>query len=294
MSSGRQAQGGQVGWGRALALKAASRPRQLTPTGTRQDFLLPISSLQAEGKVLATDPCMVGLGLAGASWPRDLLLAPQSPSPLATNLGSIRGCKTNPNANAHHSPPQASAEGLGDSAPESGLCASTFPTAEGKSRPQAPCQALCQRDSGLLLLSPAPATPPTSPAPTLYLHLPSLPGASALLCLPPDPSVLRSGALLCTPVHARPASLTSEALPHPVPAMSSSCLAAITPDLLSGNDLKVQSWVKGHQPSSPRSTGHKLTLVYFVCPLLECYGRTGTGSDWLHSRSSIQICGTNE
>lgn len=39
-----------------MALKAARRPRQLTPTGTRQDFLLRISSLQAEGKVLATDP----------------------------------------------------------------------------------------------------------------------------------------------------------------------------------------------------------------------------------------------
>lgn len=50
--------------GRALALKAGWRPRQLTPTGTRQDFLLPISSLQAEGKVLATDPCMDGLGPA--------------------------------------------------------------------------------------------------------------------------------------------------------------------------------------------------------------------------------------
>lgn len=54
------------GMGRALALKAAWRPRQLTPTGTRQDFLLPISSPQAqgEGKVLAADPCMDGLGPA--------------------------------------------------------------------------------------------------------------------------------------------------------------------------------------------------------------------------------------
>lgn len=64
MSSGRQAQGEQAGMGRALAFKAAWGPCQLTPTGTRQDFLLPISSLQAEGKVLATDPCMDGLGPA--------------------------------------------------------------------------------------------------------------------------------------------------------------------------------------------------------------------------------------
>lgn len=202
MSSGRQAQGGQVGWGRALALKAASRPRQFTPTGTRQDFLLPISSLQAEGKVLATDPCMVGLGLAGASWPLDLLLAPQSASPpLATNLGSIRGCKTNPNANAHRSPPQRLQRAWGIQ-PESGLCASTFPTAEGKSRPQAPCQALCQGDSGPLLLSPAPATPPTSPAPTLSLHLPLSPeplhcSASRSICSP-----LRSPALHTCPCQA--------------------------------------------------------------------------------------------
>lgn len=50
--------------GQAVALKAVRRPRQLTPTGTRQDFLLRISSLQAEGKVLATDPSMDGLGSA--------------------------------------------------------------------------------------------------------------------------------------------------------------------------------------------------------------------------------------
>lgn len=36
--------------------------RQLTPTGTHQDFLLRISSLQAEGKTLASDPHMDDLG----------------------------------------------------------------------------------------------------------------------------------------------------------------------------------------------------------------------------------------
>lgn len=36
------------------------------PTGTHQDFLLRISSLQAEGKTLATDPRMDNLGPAQA------------------------------------------------------------------------------------------------------------------------------------------------------------------------------------------------------------------------------------
>lgn len=95
--------------GRAGALKAAGRPRQLPPTGTRQDFLLHISSLQAEGKVLATDPYMDAWALLGASWPGTLLLAPQPPSPpLATSLGSIRVGEAHSGADADNSPPQAS------------------------------------------------------------------------------------------------------------------------------------------------------------------------------------------
>ena len=50
--------------GAGTCFKSSLKAPPAHPTGTRQDFLLPISSLQAEGKVLATDPCMDGPGPA--------------------------------------------------------------------------------------------------------------------------------------------------------------------------------------------------------------------------------------
>lgn len=92
----------------AGALKAVRRPRQLPPTGTHQDFLLHISRLQAEGKVLATDPHMDAWALLGASWPGTFLLASQPPSPsLSTSLRDIRGCEERSSVFANNSPPQA-------------------------------------------------------------------------------------------------------------------------------------------------------------------------------------------
>lgn len=59
-----------------------------------------ISRLQAEGKVLAADPCMVGWALLGASWPEALHRAPQPPGPpSAARLGPRRGCGANSSSN---------------------------------------------------------------------------------------------------------------------------------------------------------------------------------------------------
>lgn len=77
-----EADTGQAGgMGGQWFLKAARRPRQLTPTGTRQDFLLRISSLQAEGKVLATDSQMDDLGPPGVLLAWGLPVGLQAPSP---------------------------------------------------------------------------------------------------------------------------------------------------------------------------------------------------------------------
>lgn len=148
-------QAGRTGAGRRF--KSRWEARQLTPTGTRQDFLLHISSLQAEGKVLATDPCMDAWALLGASWPRTLLLASQPPSPpLATSLGPMRSHETHSSTDANNFPPQVPASPAGfiqrlwgfwwlgsRAAPESGLSASTFPAAEGTCRPLTHCGTSC-------------------------------------------------------------------------------------------------------------------------------------------------------
>lgn len=85
MSSGRQAQAGK--WdGAGTCFKSSLQACQLTPTGTSQDFLPPISSLQAEGKVLATDPARMTQALLGASWPWD-------PSPGITASNSTTSYK---------------------------------------------------------------------------------------------------------------------------------------------------------------------------------------------------------
>lgn len=81
----REAGTGQAGGtGRAVALKADRRPRQFTPTGTRQDFLLPISGLQAEGKVVVLTPMWVTRALLGVSLARDPPLGSQAQSPPPT------------------------------------------------------------------------------------------------------------------------------------------------------------------------------------------------------------------
>lgn len=85
--------------GRATALKAVHGPHRLTPTGTRQDFLLRISSLQAERKVLATDPAWTAWALLGASWPGTLLLE-SPPEPTTSHKpGVCQACEVNSHAN---------------------------------------------------------------------------------------------------------------------------------------------------------------------------------------------------
>lgn len=69
------------GTGRAVALKAAWKPRQFTPHRNPPGFPSAISSLQAEGKVLAADPCMVGLGLAWGFLAWDPPLGITAPKP---------------------------------------------------------------------------------------------------------------------------------------------------------------------------------------------------------------------
>lgn len=67
-SSRRQAQGKRAGrLGRAVALKAVRRPRQLTPTGTRQDFLLLSAACRRKGRCWPLTPAWSAWALLRAS-----------------------------------------------------------------------------------------------------------------------------------------------------------------------------------------------------------------------------------
>lgn len=59
--------GVQGGPGRAEALKAVRRPRQLTPTGTRQDFLLLSAACRRKGRCWPLTPVWSAWALLGAS-----------------------------------------------------------------------------------------------------------------------------------------------------------------------------------------------------------------------------------